>query len=87
MSGIHFLGMANVGLTDEISITARVSGENCSSEDMLLSVTISPSYTKNDNWDALLEVKPHLSENCHCGRNIDDFLDTNNQKKLKRQLQ
>ena len=28
----------------------------------LLSVTISPSYTKNDNWDALLEVKPHLSE-------------------------
>ena len=49
MSGIHFLGMANVGLTDEISITARVSGENYSSEDMLLSVTISPSYTKNDN--------------------------------------
>jgi len=29
---------------------------------MLLSVTISPSYTKNDNWDALLEVKQHLSE-------------------------
>ncbi len=28
----------------------------------LLSVTINPSYTKNDNWDALLEVKPHLSE-------------------------
>lgn len=62
MSGIHFLGVANVGLTDEISITARVSGENYSSEDMLLSVTISPSYTKNDNWDALLEVKQHLSE-------------------------
>ena len=28
----------------------------------LLSVTINPSYTKNDNWDALLEVKQHLSE-------------------------
>ena len=36
MSRIHFLGMANVGLTDEISITAHANGGNCSSEDMLI---------------------------------------------------
>jgi len=36
VSRIHFLGMAKVDLTNEISITAHVSGKNCSSEDMLI---------------------------------------------------
>jgi hypothetical protein len=60
--GLHFLGMANVGLTDEIAVTARFSGIQMDDEDTLTSVTVSPSYAINDNWGALLEVKQHLSE-------------------------
>ena len=60
--GLHFLGMANVGLTDEIAVTARFSGIQMEDEDTLTSVTVSPSYAINDNWGALLEVKQHLSE-------------------------
>ena len=60
--GLHFLGMANVGLTDEIAVTARFSGIQMDDEDTRTSVTVSPSYAINDNWGALLEVKQHLSE-------------------------
>jgi hypothetical protein len=62
VGGLHFLGMANVGLNDEIAVTARFSGAKMEEEDMLTSVTVSPSYAINDNWGALLEVKQHLSE-------------------------
>ena len=62
--GLHFLGMANYSITDEIGVTARFSGYQMDEdEDMTTSMTFSPSYIINDNWSALLEVKQYLTGN------------------------
>ena len=62
VGGMHFLGMCNYGVTDSAAVTVRFSGIKMDEADMETSVTVSPSYSFNDNWGALIEVKQHLSE-------------------------
>jgi len=65
-TGIHFLAMANIGVTDEIGVTVRFSGaqDNLDDDDEELrtSFTISPSYAFNDNLGSLIELKQILGD-------------------------
>jgi hypothetical protein len=62
-SGMHFLGMANYGLTDKIAITARFSGYKVGDdEDLQTEVTLSPSYTFTDSWGGLVELRQTLND-------------------------
>jgi len=62
-NGIHFLGMANYGLTDKVAVTARFSGYKVGDdEDLQTEVTLSPSYTFTDSWGGLVELRQTLSD-------------------------
>jgi hypothetical protein len=62
--GIHYLGMASVSLADVISapigVTVRFSGVKLDEEDTSTEITFSPSFTANDNWLLLAEVKRRI---------------------------
>ena len=65
-TGIHFLAMANIGITDEIGLTVRFSGAqndlDNEDEELRTSFTISPSYAFNDNLGSLIELKQILGD-------------------------
>ena len=65
-NGIHFLAMANIGITDEIGVTVRFSGAqndlDDEDEELRTSFTISPSYAFNDNLGSLIELKQILGD-------------------------
>ena len=61
-SGMHFLGMANYGLTDKVAVTARFSGYKVGDEDLQTEVTLSPSYTFTDSWGGLVELRQTLAD-------------------------
>jgi hypothetical protein len=65
-NGIHFLAMANIGITDEIGVTVRFSGAqddlDNDDEELRTSFTISPSYAFNDNLGSLIELKQILGD-------------------------
>ena len=61
-SGMHFLGMANYGLTDKVAVTARFSGYKVGDGDLETEVTLSPSYTFTDSWGGLVELRQTLAD-------------------------
>ena len=65
-TGIHFLAMANIGITDEIGLTVRFSGAqndlDNDDEELRTSFTISPSYAFSDNLGSLIELKQNLGD-------------------------
>ena len=65
-NGIHFMAMANIGVTDEIGVTVRFSGAqddlDNDDEELRTSFTISPSYAFNDNLGSLIELKQILGD-------------------------
>ena len=61
-SGMHFLGMANYGLTDKVAVTARFSGYKVGDGDLETELTLSPSYTFTDSWGGLVELRQTLAD-------------------------
>jgi len=65
-TGIHFMAMANIGVTDEIGVTVRFSGAqddlDNDDEELRTSFTISPSYAFSDNLGSLIELKQNLGD-------------------------
>jgi hypothetical protein len=59
-SALHYLGMANYGLTDKIAVTGRYSAFDGDITGMNSEFAVSPSYVISDNWGVLAEVRYNI---------------------------
>ena len=60
-SGLHYLGMVNYALSDQLGVTVRYSGIDMdSSDDPDTEITFSPGYAVTDNWFLLAEFRRNI---------------------------
>jgi len=59
-SALHYLGMANYGLTNKIAVTGRYSAFDGDVTGLNSEFAVSPSYVISDNWGVLAEVRYNI---------------------------
>jgi len=59
-AGLHYLGMVNYALTDQLGVTARYSAIDLDSSETNSEITVSPGYAVTDNWFLLAEFRRNI---------------------------